>query len=400
METSENNVAPSNVKVFGTPTVPETPSSTVTTKEVEPTKKVETPKTEIDQETGKPKVEEKKVETPKVEDKPKVETAKSDKTEKKPEFKVSFENEVSKTPETNTTKQETVSVTEEVVSKFLKDNYNIEVDKLTDLSKKEVLPESVAKFKKFNEETGRGINDFYNAQKDWAKESKDDTIKEFYKYQYPEMSEEDIDTRLELIKVSKDDEDELDERDLKKRKLDYNTEHSKALSFMDKKSKEFKTPLENQTVQPKKQSPEEIAEAYKPYWDARDKSVNNLKEIKIDLNGIGDIKLEVTDEHRNLVSKNTETEEAFFNRWKDDKGIIQTDKSSLDTLWSIPEIRQSLISSMLEQAHTLILENFSKNNRNVQLDKVAQVNENESGASIKVVGDNSKQSGKMGQPLF
>jgi hypothetical protein len=398
METNE-----SNVKVFGTPQpVTETQSPTVETKKVEPTTPiVETPKQEVKQETVIPKVEEKKVETTKVEDKTKkVETAKTDKTEKKSDFKVSFENEVKKTTE-STTKQETVSVTEEVVAKFLKDTYNIEVEKLSDLSKKEILPESVAKFAKFNKETGRGIDDFYNAQKDWVKESKDDTIKEFYKYQYPDMSEEDIDTRLDLIKVSKDDEDELEERDLKQRKLDYNTEHSKALSFMDKKSKEFQTPLENQTVQPKKQTPEEIAETYKPYWDARDKSLSKLKEIKIDLNGIGDIKLEVSDEHRDLISKHTETEESFFGRWKDDKGIIQTDKSSLDTLWSIPEIRQNLISSMLEQANTLILENFSKNNRNVTLDKIAQVNENESGASVKVVGDqNSQQEKKMGSPLF
>ena len=55
---------------------------------------------------------------------------------------------------------------------------------------------------------------------------------------------------------------------------------------------------------------------------------------------------------------------------------------------------------MLEQANTLILENFSKNNRNVKLDKIASVEENESGASIQVVGDNSKQSDKMGTALF
>jgi hypothetical protein len=391
----------SNVKVFGKPTVPETPSSTVETKKVEPTTPiVETPKQEVKQETVIPEVEEKKVETPKVEDKTqKVDTAKTDKTEKKPDFKVSFENEVQKTSEP-TTKQETVSVTEEVVLKFLKDN-NIEVDKLTDLSKKEELPESVAQFKKFVEETGRtSLNDFYNAQKDWGKESKDDTIKEFYKYQYPEMSEEDIDTRLETIAVSKDDEDELGDRELKKLKSDYNTEYSKALSFMNKKSKEFKAPMDSKTVQPKQQTPEEKAETYKPYWESRDKSLNNLKEINLNIEGMGDIKLEVTDEHRNLISKHTETTEAFFSRWQDKKGVIDTDKSSIDTLWSIPEIRQNLISSMLEQAHALTLEQFSKDNRNVKLDKIAQVTENESGASIQVVGDSPRQSNTMGQPLL
>jgi hypothetical protein len=392
----------SQVKVFGQPTVPETPSSTVETKKVEPTTPiVETPKQEVKQETVIPKVEDKKVEAPKVEDKTqKVETANTDKKDKTPEFKVSFENEVQKTTEP-TTKQETVSVTDEVVSKFLKDTYNIEVEKLSDLSKKEELPESVAQFKKFVEETGRtSLNDFYNAQKDWGKESKDDTIKEFYKYQYPEMSEEDIDTRLETIAVSKDDEDELGDRELKKLKSDYNTEYSKALSFMNKKSKEFKAPMDSKTVQPKQQTPEEKAETYKPYWESRDKSLNNLKEINLNIEGMGGIKLEVTDEHRNLISKHTETEEAFFSRWQDKKGVIDTDKSSLDTGWSIPEVRQVWIASMLEQAHGLTLEQFSKDNRNVKLDKIAQVTENESGASIQVVGDSPRQSNTMGKPLF
>ncbi len=397
MVIDDNNVVENNVKVFGKPPVvaPET-TTDETIVEKKPTD-VESLKLG-DQVTEKLKKDEKKP-TDVVDEKEKtIDKSKKGKKGETP-FKVSFENEVETISKpVDTGKEATISVTEEVVLKYLKDN-NLEVDKISDLSKKEELPESVAKFKKFHEETGRGINDFYNAQKDWNKESKDDTIKEFYKYEY-DMSDEDIDTQIELLKVSKDDEEELDPRELTKRKLDYSKEYSKALSFMNKKSKEFKTPLDNQ-VQQKQATPEEIAEAHKPYWKAREKSLGNLNEIKLKIEGIGEINLEVTKEQKELVSKYTETQEAFFSRWQDDKGIIDTDKSSVDVLWSIPEIRQNLISTMLEKANTLILDNFSKNNRNVNLNEIKIIEQEESGASLKVVGDNeSKEDRSMGKPLF
>lgn len=404
MENNNENGVQQNVKVFGTPTAvaPETikteaPKTTTET----PKEPVETPKPNVIQGTDAPKGDDKPIETPKADDKPKVDAPKGKEDKKSEGLKISFDNDLSKPTEPKPSKQETVSVTEEVVSKFIKDNYNLEFDKISDLSKKEELPESVAVYKKFVEDTGRtSLNDFYNAQKDWNKESKEDTIKEFYKYEYPDMSDDDIDTQIELVSVSKDDEDELESRELSKRKLDFSKEYSKALSFMNKKSKEYSTPLEN-AVQQKPPTPKEIAEAHQPYWDARDKSLEKLNEVKLTIEGIGEINLDVTDEHKSLISKHTETQEAFFKRWQDDKGMIDTDKSSLDMMWSIPEIRQSLIKGMLEKAHALTLENFSKENRNVDLDKIKVGEENQSGASVQVVGDaNRKQEKKMGQPLF
>jgi hypothetical protein len=71
-------------------------------------------------------------------------------------------------------------------------------------------------------------------------------------------------------------------------------------------------------------------------------------------------------------------------------------------MWSIPEVRQNLISEMLSQAHALTLENFSKENRNVNLDKVKQKTElAPSGASLQVLGDNkSVEEQRVGKPLF
>lgn len=384
-----------NIKVFGAPVTAEAPIHTEDVVKTAENVLDETSKADVNQETDQTKTEESTVK-PVTETKPTAES--TDNKPKNEEFKISFNEEVQKPAESQTAKQETMAVTDEMVSKFLKETYNIDVKNLAELSKKEELPEEVAKFKKFYEETGgKSHKDFQNAQKDWAKEPKDDTIKEFMKYENPNMSEQDIDDQIDLLRVTQDDEDELDQRELKRRKLDYNKEYSKALEFMNKKSEEFKSPERNQ-IQQKPPTAEEIAKAHEPYWKARNESLKNLNEIDISIEGIGDIKLNISQEHKDLISKNTETQDAFFSRWQDKDGAINTDKSSLDTGWSIPEVRREWIASMLEQANTLIMDKFSKANRNVKLDIIKPVSESEKVGGLTIIGNGDIS--KAGQPLI
>ena len=319
----------------------------------------------------------------------------------KPKFNVTFDNQLEKPKTTEKTiPQETVNLTEQSVIEFLKKE-GVNVGNISELSAKDVLSESVEKFKKFEEETGRGIKDFYNSMRDWSKESKEDTIKEFYKYQYPDSSEEDINEHLELLTVTDEEEEDLDSRTLKERKLKFNETYSKALSFMSKKSKEFSTP-DNKAQTQKPQTAEEIAKAHEPYWKKRDESLDKLQEVKFSIEGLGDIVLPISDDDKALVSKHTNTQEAFFERWTDEKGALNTDKSSLDVLWSIPEIRQPMLSNLMEQLNALVLDKFSKENRNVDLSRHKQKPEVEqNGASLEVFGNGkTEEENKAGTPLF
>ncbi|QQV91488.1 hypothetical protein M1M25_gp054 [Tenacibaculum phage Gundel_1] len=335
----------------------------------------------------------------------KTDETKTDATEKKPTFKVNrtgtkTETET-KTEEAKTeTNKETYSVTDDSVINFLKTK-GLDISSLDEVTKKTKLPDAVEEFKKFNEKTGGGIEAYYNANKDWAAQPKDSTLKEYIKYQNPGASDEDINTQLELLSVSEEEQDELSERELKQRKLDYSKEYNKALKFMQGVSNEYKIPKENQNTQQKPPTPEEIEAAHRPWREQRDKSLEKLNEISLPIEGLGDIKLPITEEQKSLIVNATQTQEAFFDRWKNKDGTLNSDKSSLDTAWGIQEVRDELIANMLSEAHTMFIENFSKDKRNVTLGKPKQEKTGESNGSMTVLG-NSKSEGstKMGTPLF
>lgn len=319
--------------------------------------------------------------------------------------KVTFDNEGKVEVKTETQKpetskpQETVSVTEETVLEFLK-NKGVKATSIADLSKPQNLPEAVEAFKKFHEETGRDSQAFVTANKDWTKEPKDNVIKEFYKYKNPNISDESIQTKIDLLRVTDEDKEDLEPRDYRSRKLKYDETHEEALAFMQKISQDHKAPkIEYATAQQKPLTEEEIAELHKPYWNSRDKSLSKMNEFKMNVEGLGEIKVNISEEHKLAVSKNTETQDAFFERWKTKDGNIDTDKSTLDTAWSIPEVRQKFISDIIEQTTVLALENLSKDMRNVNLTDPNKTQQSVPQVGGLQVSGSSKSSG-MGTPLI
>ena len=347
-----------------------------------------------------PKKEEAKEET-------KEELAKKD--DKEEPFKVAFKKEDVITPTPTLTKETATEVTEEAVLGYLQAN-GINVSATSELSQKEVLPTAVAKFKEFVEKTGRdGIKDFYNAQRDWAKEPKETTIKEFLRYQNPQISEEDIDRQYQLKLVEELTNDEigdLEDRDLREREqrqLDFNKLSVEAVSFMAGISKELGAPMESSIRTAKPPTAEQIAEQYRPYREARDKSLTNLNEIVLPLE-MGDIKIPISKDMKGLISNISETQESFFTPFADKEGRISKQESTdplVEALaWYHPETRQQMQISMLEQFHALTLDKFSKENRNVDLGEVQQITQNESQESGMVEVQDTNKKSFIAKPIF
>lgn len=296
--------------------------------------------------------------------------------------------------------KETEPISEQAVLSFLKEK-GIEVSTINDLSKKEVLSEPVLEFKKFNEKTGRGIEAFINSKKEWEKVSEDETIKEFYRYSEPNLSEEDIQNELDLIKLTQDERDEMSEREIKLADQNYRKTYAKALAFMKNVSKEYSLPAEEKKIEKKALSEEEIAKAYRPYWEKRDKSLSKLNDISIKVADLGDIKLPITQTHKDLIAKATQTQEDYFGRWLMKDGSIDTDRVSIDVAFSIPEIRNELHSEMISQIYNLLKEEESKKRRNVTLDggRVTADQEGRKGV-ITFNSKNEQTNSRMGQPLI
>jgi hypothetical protein len=300
-------------------------------------------------------------------------------------------------------KQEAVSMSEESVMQFLKKEYPdafAEVNSISELSKKEVFADPVEAFNKYHKETGRGIKDFYNLQKDWSKEDEVATLKEYYTMTNDGLSEADINDQMELIVVDEDYELEHSDSDIKARKLAFKKEHIKALKYLTAKSEEYKTPLGNgesvANAQPQR-SEKEMAQAYKPYWEARDKSLAELDSFDFSI-GIGDVKLPLSQEHKELIAKRSQTETSFFEDWIGKNGLVDTKKSVEDTAWSIPSIRQHLLKEAAQQIHAISIEQDSKKRRNVKLDLIPEKTKEANKRGVQVFGGGSSTT--MGTPLI
>lgn len=317
----------------------------------------------------------------------------------KPSFKVIPSEEKKETQQQE--KKETESqLNEASVISFL-EKQGIKVSSLTEISKKEVLPEAVAEFKKFNEETGRGIHAYYNSKRDWTKEDSDTTIKEYLRYQNVNLTEEDIDTELQLLKLSDEEKEDLSPREIREVEQKYRKKYAEALGFMKNKAKEYSLPTEEKVDKPKQLTPEEIADAYRPYWEQRDKSLEKLNEVSLNLEGLGTLKMPISQEHKDLIAEATQTQADYFKRWQNEEGKIDTDKSSLDVAWSIEEIRNQFISDLVTQAHTKMAEQFSKEKRNVTIDKKNTVaTQNTTGKGVITFNKKEGNSKNMGTPLI
>lgn len=329
----------------------------------------------------------------------------ADKEDKQNAFAVSFEEkekEKAKPNEEIEEKQEAVSMSEESVMQFLKKEYPdafAEVNSISELSKKEVFADPVIAFQKFHKETGRGIKDFYNLQKDWTEEDPIIALREYYTMTNEGLSESDIDDQMEQVVVNEEYENEHSDADVKARKLAFKKESIKALKYLKAKSEEYKTPLENGASgeKPQQQTEEQKAEAYKPYWNARDKSLEELESFDFSI-GIGDVKLPITKEHKQMIAERSQTETAFFQSWITKDGI-NTKQTVEDTAWSIPEIRQHLLVEAATQIHAIALEADSKKKRNVTLDKIPEKTKEIKKGGVQVFGDNNTET-TMGQPLI
>lgn len=307
-------------------------------------------------------------------------------------------------PNEENKEKETAPLTESSVLAFLKDHLQLDISDIKELSKKEILPDSVKEFKKFVEETGRGHKAYFNAKRDWSKESQDTTIKEFYKYKNPNLSDKDINTQLDLLKLTEDEKEELTDREIRSRELEYNRTYSEALAYMQGVADKFNQPLEEVQQKVTQPTPEQIAEAHKPYWNKRDASLDKLNEIVLPIEDLGDIKIDVPQNIKDMISKRTQTQGDFFADWMGEDKTIDTDKTVEDMAWTIKESREYLLGEFLSQAYTMFMENFSKENRNVTLDKPKDIKpETDNSISVQKYSDKEPSSfggNQMGEPIL
>jgi hypothetical protein len=133
------------------------------------------------------------------------------------------------------------------VLSYIKDRYNKDINSVDELfaekEANEELPEDVSAYFKYKKETGRGISDFYNLQKDIESMGDNDVLANYYS-----ATEEGLDA-IDIQDIIEDkfsfDEDEDEPRDIKKIKLAKKRELAKAKRFLNEQKDKYKAPLES-----------------------------------------------------------------------------------------------------------------------------------------------------------
>ncbi len=164
--------------------------------------------------------------------------------------KVEVEKEIPATEEPVAVEKENTPVPElndtDVLS-YIKDRYNKDINSVDELfaekEANEELPEDVSAYFKYKKETGRGIADFYNLQKDYSNMDEDDVLANYYSA--TEEGLDAIDIQDIIVDKFSVDEDVDDPKDVKRIRLAKKRELAKAKKFLNEQKDKYKIPLES-----------------------------------------------------------------------------------------------------------------------------------------------------------
>ena len=331
------------------------------------------------------KHEEKYDDVQKVEETEKVETPVAEET--KPEEPTTEEVVEEKTPSSE--------LNDEDVLKYIKNRYDKDISSVEDLfaqkEANEELPEDVSAYLKYKKETGRGINDFYNLQKDFDSMDSDQLLAEYYN-----ATEEGLDA-IDIKDLIDDNFGFDEEIDLAKAKKYFNDQKDK-----------YKIPLESSGGGLSGEE-KEMLTAYKSYIDES----NTVKEANAKRY---DYFLKKTDEvfnnefkgfefkvgEKNLTFKPGEATElknlqsdvnTFLNKYMDNDGLMK-DASGYHRALSMAMNPEKYAKFFYDQGVADTVDNVSKKSKNINMDiRQAQQSVTKDGRTIRAVRSNDSGRG-------
>tara|TARA_R110002073_G_scaffold121344_2_gene263737 strand:+ start:127 stop:1278 length:1152 start_codon:yes stop_codon:yes gene_type:complete len=330
--------------------------------------------------------------------------------------KIDFSNkENSTTEETSVdeTKNEETSLPElsddDVIS-YIKKRYNKDINSVDELfAEKEAnseLPEDVSAYLKYKQETGRGINDFYNLQKDIDDMEDNAVLANYYESTEEGLDSDDIQDIIE-DKFSYD-EDLDDEKDIRKIKLAKKRELSKAKKFLNEQKDKYKIPLESSGGGLSEDQQENI-DAYKKYME-ESKSVAEVntkrynyfldKTESVFNNEFKGFEFSVGD--KNISFKPGDAQELknvqsdvnnFVNKFMDKDGLI-ADPVGYHKAFSVAMNPDKFAKHFYEQGVAATVDNVSRKSKNINMDVRQQSQSvSKNGITIRPMGS-SNDSGR------
>jgi hypothetical protein len=234
--------------------------------------------------------------------------------------------------------EEPAGLSEDDVRAFLSNRYGREINSLDELTEaresEPELPEDVAAYYKYKQETGRGLEDFMKVNRNLDEADGDGLLKEYLLITEDGLDEEDVEMMMEEYKF---DEDLDDEVDIKKAKLAKKKAVAKAKKFFEEQKEKYQAPLESRGAGSLEDSEEyqayqqyvEQAKTYqeeqkrrKEWFDDKTNEVfsEQFKGFEFNLN---DKSYVYSPGDRGELKKLQQTPEAWLNKYLDEQGLVK-----------------------------------------------------------------------------
>ena len=300
-------------------------------------------------------------------------------------------------------KTPSLELNDDNVLSYIKDRYNKDIKSVDELfaekEANEPLPEDVSKYLEYKKETGRGIKDFYNLQRDYDSMDDNSVLASYYSATEEGLDAIDI---QDIIEDKFDFDEEVDDpKDIKKIKLAKKRELAKAKKFLNEQKDKYKVPLESSGDGLSADQKENL-NAYKSYLD-ESKSIKeqNEKRYEYFLNKTNEVfnnefkgfdfkvgennftyKPGTAEEIKN-VQKDIST---FINKYTDDTGLISDVKGYHKAL-SVAMNPEKFAQFFYEQGVSNAVDNVSRKSKNINMDmRQAPQSVSKNGMKIRPVG--------------
>jgi len=337
-----------------------------------------------------------------------------EKTEEPVEASKEEEKEVKEeTPSSEIIDEKTPSseLNDEDVLSYIKKRYDKDITTVDELfaekEANEELPEDVSAYLKYKKETGRGIEDFYNLQKDYSSMEDDSVLASYYSTTEEGLDAIDIQDIIE-DKFSFD--EELDEpKDVKKKKLAKKRELAKAKKFLNEQKDKYKIPLESSGGGLSNNQQENL-NAYKSYLE-ESKTIEEQTKKKYDyfLNKTDQVfnsefkGFEFNVGDNNITFKPGTSEELknvqsdvnnYINKFMDKQTGLIADPKGYHRSLAVAMNPEKFAQFFYDQGVSATVDNVSRKSKNINMDvRQSAQTITKDGMKIRAVGDTDSGSG-------
>jgi len=324
----------------------------------------------------------------------------------------SVEEKEESTPEQKVEKETPSSeLNDEDVLSYIKNRYDKDINTVDELFETKEsnpeLPEDVKLYMDYKKETGRGIEDFYKLQKDYDAMDDDSVLADFISTQEDGLDAIDIQDIMDDKFGFNEEEDE--ERDIKRKKLAKKRELAKAKKFFKEQKDKYKIPLESSGGGLSEEQEKDLS-AYKKYIeesktnaDSREKRYNYFldKTNEVFNSEFKGFEFSVGDDQKINYKPGTAEElknnqsdvNKFVNKFMGSDGLI-VDPKGYHRALSVAMNPEKFAKFFYEQGVAATVDDVARKSKNINMDvrRAPQLSTKDS-LKIRPVGDTSSGRG-------